>query len=210
MLIHIPNPNKPFANTMEYSNRHNDFPGVNHKLSLYIPRVDTRSLPRVLGDTEEYEAAAKDFIAKQFEYHKVGEVNRIDLIIKKNPHGYIYYSAFIYFERWYDTHQTYNIQKDIFFKEERVIFRYHRDWYWIVAENINPREETLMKPQVVSADKKIAEMMKEIETHESKIDHLKKMIASLTTTPEPTPPAAAEAAEEIPEKPVLTRSTNAD
>ena len=40
---------------------------LNQKMSLYIPRVDTRSLPRVGGNNEEYEAAAKEFIAKQFE-----------------------------------------------------------------------------------------------------------------------------------------------
>ena len=49
-------------------------------MSLYIPRVDTRSLPRGNRHAAEYETNAADFIGKQFKYQKIGEVDRVDLL----------------------------------------------------------------------------------------------------------------------------------
>ena len=198
---------------MDYSTYREDFfPGVDQKMSLYIPRVDTRALPRVGGNTEEYEEAAKKFIADQFKFQKVGEVNRVDLIIKKTPQDYIYYSAFIYFDQWYSTPQARHIQETIFVGHEKATLKFHRDWFWIVAKNHKPRNHTgsvsATKGTVVTVDEKVEMMHKEIETYEKKIEHLKQMIAALkpeaAAEPSAAEPSAAEP--ETLEKPALVRS----
>ena len=111
----------------------------NSKMSIYIPRVDTRSLPKVKGSADEYETAAKVFVAKQFKFQKIGEVERVDLVIKQNRDGYVYYVAFIHFKEWYNTPAAHILQASIIDPQQKAKLQYHENWYWIVTENRKPR-----------------------------------------------------------------------
>ena len=141
---------------------------LNQKMSLYIPRVDTRSLPRVGGNDEEYEAAAKDFIAKQFAYQKIGDVDRIDLVSKKTPDGYTFYIAFVHFKVWHNTRAAHTLQDTIRAGEKKATVQYHKDWYWIVTENRNPRTESELSLQDV------------VRTQQEEIERLTKALAEMT------------------------------
>ena len=141
---------------------------INQKMSLYIPRVDTRSLPRVGGNDEEYEAAAKDFIAKQFAYQKIGDIDRIDLVSKKTPDGYTFYIAFVHFKVWHNTHAAHTLQDTIRKGEKKATVQYHKDWYWIVTENRNPRTESDLNLQDV------------VRTQQEEIERLTKALAEMT------------------------------
>ena len=141
---------------------------LNQKMSLYIPRVDTRSLPRVGGNDEEYEAAAKDFIAKQFAYQKIGDIDRIDLVSKKTPDGYTFYIAFVHFKVWHNTRAAHTLQDTIRKGEKKATVQYHKDWYWIVTENRNPRTESELSLQDV------------VRTQQEEIERLTKALAEMT------------------------------
>ena len=141
---------------------------LNQKMSLYIPRVDTRSLPRVGGNDEEYEAAAKDFIAKQFAYQKIGDIDRIDLVSKKTPDGYTFYIAFVHFKVWHNTRAAHTLQDTIRAGEKKATVQYHKDWYWIVTENRNPRTESELSLQDV------------VRTQQEEIERLTKALAEMT------------------------------
>lgn len=67
-------------------------------LSFHLPRIDIRNL----GGMHEDEDFVRLFIAQQFEMQRIGKVSRVDLIAKENEHGYLYYEAFVHFERWND------------------------------------------------------------------------------------------------------------
>ena len=141
---------------------------LNQKMSLYIPRVDTRSLPRVGGNNEEYEAAAKEFIAKQFARQLIGEVDRIDLVSKKTPDGYTFYIAFVHFKVWHSTHAAHTLQQTIREGTKKATVQYHKDWYWIVTENLKPRTESELSLQDV------------VRTQQEEIDRLTKALAEMT------------------------------
>ena len=141
---------------------------LNQKMSLYIPRVDTRSLPRVGGNNEEYETAAKEFIAKQFARQLIGEVDRIDLVAKKTPDGYTFYIAFVHFKVWHNTHAAHTLQQTIREGTKKATVQYHKDWYWIVTENRKPRTESELSLQDV------------VRTQQEEIDRLTKALAEMT------------------------------
>lgn len=111
----------------------------NPEMSLYIPRVDTRSLPKVKGNIEAYEASAKEFVAKQFKFQKIGKVDRVDLVAKETPEGYTYYIAFVHFEEWYSTPAARRLQEAIVDPEQKAKLQFHENWYWIISENTKPR-----------------------------------------------------------------------
>ena len=112
----------------------------NNKLPIYIPRVDTRSLPREHAPgSAEYLVSAKEFIAKQFKFQKIGEVDRVDLVSKKTPEGYTFYIAFVHFKEWYDMPPAHALQHTIREGKEKATLQYHKSWFWIVTENRNPR-----------------------------------------------------------------------
>ena len=110
------------------------------KMSLYIPRCDTRSLPPKTPETssEEYEAQIADFIKKQFQFQKIGTVSRVDVVKKMSPDAYIYYIAFVHFEMWEDNENTRAIQSAINTPGERAKLQFHEKWFWILNRNSKP------------------------------------------------------------------------
>ena len=112
-------------------------------MSLYIPRVDTRSLPQGNRHAEaEYEAMAADFIGKQFKYQRIGKVSRVDLLKKQTPQGFDYFIAFVHFYKWFDTPQSKALQDEIHTDGVKAKFYFHEMWYWIVNENKAPLTAT--------------------------------------------------------------------
>ena len=113
----------------------------NNQMSLYIPRCDTRSLPRYTNyaSDAEYEQACKDFIAKQFRLQKIGLVERVDLVRKTNPQGYNYFIAFIHFSKWFEDHVAAQALQSSIAEDTKAKLQYNERWYWIVNENKNPR-----------------------------------------------------------------------
>lgn len=115
------------------------------KLPIYIPRIDTRSLPRCpLGENRE--KFIKGYIAHCFHTEQIGKVQRVDLLEKTTPDGWNFYVAFCHFEEWYDNDKAQALQHDI--KKEGVKARFFFDTehhgdrsYWILNENKKPLSE---------------------------------------------------------------------
>ena len=129
----------------------------NKKMPLYIPRVDTRSLPNEHAPgSSEYLNSAKEFIFKQFSYQGIGEVDRVDLVSKKTPDGYTFYIAFVHFNEWFDTVEAHSLQETIV-SGEKAMVHFHKHWFWIVTENRNPRaaEEVDLREVVMTQQKEI-------------------------------------------------------
>ena len=139
----------------------------NTKMSIYIPRVDTRSLPKVTGSADDYETAAKEFVAKQFKFQKIGEVERVDLVAKKTPEGYSYYLAFIHFKEWFNTPAAHILQDAIIDPQQKAKLQFHENWYWIVAENRKPRTADEVSLQLV------------VQAQKEEIDALKVRLATI-------------------------------
>ena len=151
-------------------------------MSLYIPRVDTRSLPRGNRHAEaEYEAMTADFIGKQFKYQRIGQVSRVDLLKKQTPQGFDCFIAFVHFTEWFDTPQARALQEDIFTEGTKAKLQFHKQWYWIVNENKSPLSAT-----EASLHKTIYEQAKQIGKLNEAVDYLKSMKS--------VPPSVAEAA----------------
>lgn len=116
----------------------------NEKMSLYIPRVDLRSFKNIPcpAQAQEQSASMEDpiklFIAKQFKYQRIGEVERVDLLSKKTPDGWDFYIAFIHFDKWYDTPAAQALQKAVIDPNQKAKLQFHERWYWIVNENKKP------------------------------------------------------------------------
>jgi len=109
-------------------------------MSLYIPRCDTRSLPRRDHDMtdEQYQAAIKQFIASQFKYQLIGNVARVDLVPKQTPDNFVYYIAFVHFAEWFDTDQARALQADVTDSSKRAKLQFHERWFWICNKNTKP------------------------------------------------------------------------
>lgn len=103
-------------------------------MSVYIQRMYPASLPRVHGGEIAHRLSSKEFIAKQFELHKIGSVKQVDLVSKYTLDGHPFYNVRICFKEWFTTHESYSIQH-IVFNGSRAKFQYHKDWYWLVTEN---------------------------------------------------------------------------
>ena len=112
---------------------------VEQSLSIYIPRCDTRSLPRPTPNMsdDQYEQSVKTFIVNQFKYQHIGDVARVDLVPKKTPDGYVYYIAFVHFAQWYNTEQACNLQAASR-SGDRAKLQFHERWFWICNKNKNP------------------------------------------------------------------------
>ena len=168
----------------------------NNTMPLYIPRVDTRALSRnhPMG-SEEYLAEAKEFIAKQFKFQKIGEVDRIDLVTKKTPDSYTFYIAFVHFKEWFNTAPALALQQTIFAGNEKATLRYHKDWYWIVTENRKPRsvEEVDLHKVVEAQKKEIEELTEMLGTFVSQTTGTRKLGRALAAAAEdvPLPPPGA-------------------
>jgi hypothetical protein len=114
-------------------------------LSIYIPRVDTRSLPPIvtngcqfIGATGEFEDNLRDYMAKTFHYNNIGDVDRIDLIPKETPQGHTYFIAFVHFKEWQDTVAARQLQKDINDPQVKAKIHFNESWYWICSKNNKP------------------------------------------------------------------------
>ena len=144
---------------------------MNNTMSLYIPRVDTRSLPRGNRHAEaEYEAMAADFIGKQFKYQRIGQVSRVDLLKKQTPQGFDYFIAFVHFTEWFDTPQARALQQEIQTEGTKAKLQFHEKWYWIVNENKTP-----LSANEASLHKTIYEQAKQIGMLNEAVDYLKSM-----------------------------------
>ena len=94
-------------------------------LSLYIPVIS--------GSTTE------NYIKKMFDQHKVGKVMRVDFVknIAKNRR-----EAFIHFDEWYTTDQSFKLQQDILNPSTNTRFTYTpagRFWPLLVNKNAHKR-----------------------------------------------------------------------
>lgn len=157
-------------------------------MSLYIPRVDTRSLPRGNRFAEaEYEAMAADFIGKQFKYQRIGQVSRVDLLKKQTPQGFDYFIAFVHFTEWFDTPQARALQEEISTEGTKAKLQFHEKWYWIVNENKSP-----LSANEASLHKTIYEQAKQIGMLNEAVDYLKSLKGVSTSVAEA---ALAETAE---------------
>lgn len=125
----------------------------NPDMSIYIPRVDTRSLPvpkkgGFMFDAA-YEASAKEFISEQFKKQMIGDVERVDLTTKvhttENRKIYKYYIAFVYFKEWYNTPAAHRLQEAIDDPQQKAQFNFDEKFYWIISKNINPRTQNVSK-----------------------------------------------------------------
>lgn len=145
--------------------------GVDHNMSVYIPRVDTRSLPRGNRHAEaQYQAMAEEFIAKQFHFQRIGKVERIDVLKKQTAQGFDYFIAFVHFEHWYDTQQAKDLQVQISTDGIKAKLQFHENWYWIVNENKTPLTKT-----EAALHKTIYDQAKQIGMLEQAVDYLRNM-----------------------------------
>lgn len=137
-----------------------------NKMSLYIPRCDTRSLPRKeRGQTQpQYEAEVKTFISKQFKAQRIGEVERVDLVPKKTADGYTYFIAFLHFDHWYDSEQALALQTDILTEGTRAKLQFHEKWFWICNKNNKPlaSEEVEMAKKVYLQQQQILQLQAQL------------------------------------------------
>jgi hypothetical protein len=145
--------------------------GVDHNMSVYIPRVDTRSLPRGNRHAEaQYQAMAEEFIAKQFHFQRIGNVERVDLLKKQTAQGFDYFIAFVHFEKWYDTQQAKDLQDQISTDGTKAKLQFHENWYWIVNENKTPLTKT-----EAALHKTIYDQAKQIGMLEQAVVYLRNM-----------------------------------
>jgi hypothetical protein len=112
---------------------------IDQSLSIYIPRCDTRSLPRRSCDMsdKEYESTVKAFITNQFKYQHIGDVARVDLVPKQTADSYVYYIAFVHFSQWHNTEQAEDLQANIL-SDTRAKLQFHKRWFWICNKNQKP------------------------------------------------------------------------
>jgi len=94
---------------------------VNQSLSLFIPHV----FPNI----------TQERIADVFYRLGLGEVKRVDRILKRDANDNEYYSAYVHFNEWFNTKTVLHFQERVYRpdKEARVV--YDDPWYWIVLEN---------------------------------------------------------------------------
>ena len=146
----------------------------NCDMSLYIPRVDTRSVPSRSGTSgASFEDVVKDFIAKQFHYQQIGQPSRVDLLEKKTPDGWTFYVAFVHFDRWYETHAAKELLAAINDPGKKAKLHFNERWYWIVNENKKP----------LTAD--VVDLHRVIREQQADIDDLTSQLSKMTTGPQP-------------------------
>lgn len=156
----------------------------NEKMSLYIPRVDLRSFKNILcpAQAQEHSASMEDpiklFIAKQFKYQRIGEVERVDLLSKKTPDGWDFYIAFIHFDKWYDTPAAQALQKAVIDPNQKAKLQFHERWYWIVNENKKP-----LDANTVELHETIRALHENQQEHLAIIKNLEEQVEKLKSAP---------------------------
>lgn len=101
-------------------------------LSFHLPRIDTRNL----GELYEDQGFVRSHIASQFELNRIGKVSRVDLLVRENDYGYLYYEAFVHFSQWFTTPQSLALRNAACSKYRKatmpLVGARH---YWIVNES---------------------------------------------------------------------------
>jgi hypothetical protein len=155
------------------------------KLPIYIPRIDTRSLPR----SWEREDVVKDFIARQFHELSIGKVQRVDLLKKTDPKGFVFYAAFCHFEEWYDTEEARSLQKDVKDSDSKAKFQFHEKWFWIINENTKPVSDVDAKTNravqehertIATLKDEVRFLRRQLEARDEQIMHLTSMVDAPT------------------------------
>ena len=111
-------------------------------MSIYIPRCDTRSLPRRgYGESDEaYEKRIANFISEFIEEQRIGIVSRTDILAKQTTNGFTYYIAFIHLS-WRDTPSNRRLQAMINDPKTPAKLYYSPKWFWHVNKNSKPLSE---------------------------------------------------------------------
>ena len=94
---------------------------VDQSLSLFIPRV----FPNI----------TQERIADIFHILGLGNVKRVDRVLKQDAQGAEYYSVYLHFEEWYDSATVANFQERVTNPEKEARIVYDDPWWWIVLEN---------------------------------------------------------------------------
>lgn len=145
------------------------------KLPIYIPRIDTRSLPlrlRPAGmDREEF---VKQFIVRCFQDERIGKVKRVDLLEKTTPDGWNFYVAFCHFEEWYDNDKSRKLQEDIKTEGVKAKFFFDTDFtthYWILNENKKPisEEEARLNRIIYDQERALAMLRADFEAFKAEV-----------------------------------------
>jgi len=135
-------------------------------MSLYIPRCDTRSLPRrARGATdEEYEDIIALHIRNTLEYLRLGTVSRVDILDKETDDGFTYYIAFIHLH-WRDTPANHRLQDMINDPETTAKLYYNPKRYWILNKNSAPlsEEEAALHKRVYNLERKLLKTIDDTE-----------------------------------------------
>ena len=103
-------------------------------LSLYIPHV--------------FANISKKMVAETFEDLRIGNVNRVDIICKRNNKGENYNTVYIHFNYWYDNVASRNFQERVLDPNREARIVYDEPWHWIVLENKSANKVTGRKPRV--------------------------------------------------------------
>jgi hypothetical protein len=94
---------------------------VDQSLSLFIPRV----FPNI----------TQERIAEIFYVLGLGDVKRVDRVLKQDANGNEYYSVYVHFEQWYESSTAANFQERVTNPEKEARIVYDDPWWWIVLEN---------------------------------------------------------------------------
>ena len=135
-------------------------------MSLYIPRCDTRSLPRrARGVTdEEYEDIIALHIRNTLEDLRLGTVSRVDILDKETDDGFTYYIAFIHLH-WRDTPANHRLQDTINDPKTPAKLYYNPKRYWILNKNSAPlsREDAVLHKRVYNLERKLLKTIDDTE-----------------------------------------------
>ena len=85
-------------------------------------------IPRLSMDTKE------TFIRKTFNDLNLGEIGRIDLIVKRNDKGENFKRAFIHYLKWNDNENALYVKSRLD-NEQDIKVVYDNPWYWKVSIN---------------------------------------------------------------------------
>ena len=88
-------------------------------ISLYIPHV--------------FPNLDREFLTEQFS--QVGDVDRIDMVLKQDKDGKSYNAVYVHFKKWFDDIETKEFQAEVLNPEQEARFYYDGPWYWIVLPN---------------------------------------------------------------------------
>jgi hypothetical protein len=94
---------------------------VDQSLSLFIPRV----FPNI----------TQERIADIFYALGLGNVKRVDRVLKQDANGNEYYSVYVHFDQWYETLSVARFQERVTNPDKEARIVYDDPWWWIVLEN---------------------------------------------------------------------------